>query len=121
MGTIPSAQLTFVDTATAPGAEYFYRIAGVNGVSLEGPQSNEDSAVTTDTAPSDPATFSAVPGYGQVTLNWQANLELDLAGYNLYRSTTDGGPHDLVNVSGLLLTNSHIDSGLTNGETSSTS
>jgi hypothetical protein len=36
---------------------------------------------------------------GNVTLQWQANVEPDLAGYNLYRSTQSGGPYTRLNSS----------------------
>ncbi len=36
---------------------------------------------------------------GSVTLQWQANAEPDLAGYNLYRSTQSGGPYTILNSS----------------------
>ncbi len=49
------------------------------------------------TAPGAPASLSATGGDGQVALNWDDNPELDLAGYNVYRSTSPGGPHAKIN------------------------
>lgn len=40
--------------------------------------------------PAAPAGFSAAAAAGAVTLSWTANSELDLDGYNLYRSRTSG-------------------------------
>src|SRR5581483_9148711 len=40
--------------------------------------------------PAPPASLSASGGPGAVTLSWLSNRELNLAGYNVYRSTTSG-------------------------------
>jgi hypothetical protein len=71
------------------------------------------------TAPSAPASLSAAPGTGTVTLSWTASAAADLAGYDLYRSTslpvtTTGGP---VNGADLLTGSSYTDTGLVNGTT----
>ncbi|MCK4665216.1 right-handed parallel beta-helix repeat-containing protein, partial [Candidatus Dependentiae bacterium] len=48
----------------------------------------------------------------KLLVNWDDNIESDLAGYNVYRSLASTGPYAQVNVS--LLTNSeYLDSGLT--------
>ena len=63
-----------------------------------------------------PDGLAAAAGDAQVGLTWSANGESDLAGYNVYRATSQGGPYTQQN--GSLLTNaSYNDSGLTNGTT----
>ncbi|HLP75983.1 MAG TPA: carbohydrate-binding protein, partial [Candidatus Paceibacterota bacterium] len=49
-----------------------------------------------------PASLTATPGVEQATLNWSAST--NATSYNVYRSTTNGGPYIIEN-SGLTLTN----------------
>src|SRR5581483_4466911 len=68
------------------------------------------------TPPAAPTGLAATAGNGSASLTWNANSESDLAGYNIYRSTTNGGPYTKLN-SSLLTTRSYSDTGLTNGTT----
>lgn len=56
------------------------------------------------TPPAAPSTLTAVGGTGVITLDWFNNVESDLAGYNVFRSTVSGGSYTQLNSS--LLTNS---------------
>ena len=49
------------------------------------------------TAPAAPNGLNATGGEGQVALNWSANGESDLAGYNVYRGTTSSATGSKVN------------------------
>ena len=69
-----------------------------------------------NTAPSAPFSLIASGLDGAVDLSWVANGEGDLAGYNVYRSTTSGGNYSKVNA-GLVTTSSYVDSGRNNGVT----
>jgi glucuronoarabinoxylan endo-1,4-beta-xylanase len=51
------------------------------------------------TPPAPPMNLSATPGPGVVTLDWNDNNESDLAGYNIYRSTTSGSGYTRQNTS----------------------
>ncbi|GEM_PF-853908 len=63
--------------------------------------------------PQRPVNLAVVEGNGEVNLSWAANTEaLDLAGYRVYRATTEGGPY--APVSGLLTTPSFTDSTVVN-------
>ena len=48
-------------------------------------------AAGTDPAPAAPTGLTATPGAGRIDLAWNANSESDLAGYNIYRDTIEGG------------------------------
>jgi GH35 family endo-1,4-beta-xylanase len=67
-----------------------------------------------DLPPAAPTNLTATPGNGTVTLNWNDNNEIDLAGYNIYRSTTSGSGYSKLNVS-LLSSSNYVDNTVTNG------
>lgn len=64
--------------------------------------------------PARPTGLTVASGNAQVSLNWTDNAEPDLAGYNVYRSTTQGAGHAKVNGApgGV---SAYADAGLTNG------
>ncbi|MGH9894024.1 MAG: hypothetical protein ACREA0_19000 [bacterium] len=68
------------------------------------------------TPPAAPTGLTASAGNTQVTLDWNDNSEGDLAGYNVYRSTTSGGPYSKVN-GPLVTASTYLDTGLTNTTT----
>jgi hypothetical protein len=69
-----------------------------------------------DPPPAAPTGLVATAGNSLVRLDWDDNAESDLAGYNVYRSQTEGGPYSQVN--GTLVTASdYEDAGMTNGTT----
>jgi hypothetical protein len=51
-----------------------------------------------------------------VSLTWTASTSANIAGYNVYRSTTSGGPYTQLNAS-LLTTTSYTDNSVTAGQT----
>lgn len=67
-------------------------------------------------APAAPTGLTAVAGNGTVSLDWNNNNESDLAGYNVYRSTTSGGGYGKLN-SSLVTTSAYTDNTVTNGTT----
>ena len=65
------------------------------------------------TAPQVPEGLSAVAGDTTVSLDWDDNTEEDLAGYNVYRSTTSGSGYSVLNCS-LLTSSDYTDSNVVN-------
>ena len=71
--------------------------------------------VTLDTTPpSQPQGLSANADNTKVDLSWAANAEPDLAGYNVYRSTTQGTGYTKIN-SATITAPTYHDTDLTNG------
>ncbi len=68
------------------------------------------------TPPAAPTGLTAAAGNASVSLDWANNSESDLAGYNVYRGTTSGGPYAKVNGS-LVGSSNYGDSGLVNSTT----
>jgi hypothetical protein len=69
-----------------------------------------------DLAPAAPTGLAATAGNGSASLNWNDNSEIDMNGYNVYRSTTQGSAYVKLN-SSLLTSSDYLDNGLTNGMT----
>jgi predicted phosphodiesterase len=105
----------YEDTDLTAGTQYSYRVQARD----KSPNQNETgwsipaSAIPIDVPPSAPTGLAAVPGDSQVNLNWDDNTESDLAGYNVYRSTTASGPYS--KIAALLTTSDYTDPGLVNG------
>lgn len=68
------------------------------------------------TPPAAPTNLAATGGEGVVDLTWDDNTESDLAGYNVYRSTTSGSGYSQINGS-LVTSSSYSDSNVTGGTT----
>jgi len=65
--------------------------------------------------PTPPTGLLASGGDAQVVLNWDNNSEPDLAGYNVKRSTTSGGPYSTI--AALVVPSNYTDTTVTNGTT----
>ena len=68
------------------------------------------------TPPAAPTGLTASPAKRKINLNWTANGEPDLAGYNVYRSNSASGTFTKLN-SSLVTGTSYTNSGLTSGST----
>jgi hypothetical protein len=75
-----------------------------NDVVFEDRENTRGSGVSPTLDPLSPTTvtvseFSASPAYQNILVNWQTVSEVDLLGFNLYRSSKPGGPREMLNSS----------------------
>lgn len=108
------------DPALTPGMTYAYKVEPYNTGGYHGPASNE-VRLKLSTPPAVPSGLTATPGNGSVTLAWdKADKDStgaaisDLAGYNVYRPATRGGPLGLSINRAPVTKNSYTDTGLAN-------
>lgn len=110
----------FDDTGVVNGTTYFYVVTASDLAGNESAASAEVSAtpeaIPDGVPPAAPTGLLATPGDGFVDLDWNANGEPDLVGYNVYRATTSGGPYTRINAS-LVIPNAASDLTVTNGTT----
>jgi len=80
------------------GTRYYATISAFDSLGHEGGRAPEQSAVP-GAIPLAPSGLAAFPFYFGMRLAWLRNTERDLAGYNLYRSTTSGSNYLKLNTS----------------------
>jgi len=92
------------------GTRYYATIVALDSAGHESGPAPEQSAVP-GLLPLAPGGVSAMPFFGGMALAWLRNTELDLAGYNVYRSTSSGSGYAKLN-GALLADTACRDSGL---------
>jgi hypothetical protein len=103
IGLAPKADdPTYSDAGLAAGTTYYYVVTAVDTAGKESDNSNQTSATTVD-GPSDETPPAAPTGLtatavssSQIKLDWADNSESDLDYYNVYCSTTSGGPYSQI-------------------------
>ncbi len=107
----------YTDNTASNGTTYYYVVTAIDTSANESANSTEDSATPQDTtAPSAPTGLVATAGDGSVSLDWANNVEGDLDGYNVYRSTTSGSGYAKLNGS-VVATSDYTDNTASNGTT----
>jgi len=106
---------THQDTGLTGGCTYYYQLTSMDNNINESPAASELAVVAQVVPPpSQPQGLKAVAGNQKIDLSWNANSEADLAGYNLWCSTTAG--YFLVNT-GLITSTTYCHTSLVNGVT----
>ncbi|EOO44530.1 fibronectin type III domain-containing protein [Bacillus cereus] len=106
VGSVNASTTTYTDTGMKDGATYIYAVAAFDDEAL--PQEGEKSAeLEVKTIPSVPTGLTATGFDGKIRLDWQsiknesdAELNENLAGYNIYRSTKDGTEYTKIGTAG---------------------
>jgi fibronectin type 3 domain-containing protein len=101
----------YFDTAAPQGTVSYYRIVAVDGT---GNTSTNATASATrpipDTMPpATPTGLSAVVGGSGITLDWADNIDSDLTGYNIYRSSSANGVFVKLNTNGVIAASTFLD------------
>jgi fibro-slime domain-containing protein len=114
IGTV-EAGVTYYDVGLNSSLIYYYQVCAYNAGGNSG-FSNEDYD---SPCPSNPQGLIPTAGERKVDLDWDDNDEDDLGGYNVYRSTTPGGPYSekLNEGQGLVTSSQYSDDTVTNGTT----
>ena len=86
--------VTYSDNTGVTGTPYYYVVKTVDTSGNSSPASSEvtGTPLADTTPPATPTGLSATPGNAFITLTWTANVEGDMAGYNIYRSEAPGVP-----------------------------
>ncbi|UCE39148.1 MAG: right-handed parallel beta-helix repeat-containing protein [Thermoplasmata archaeon] len=103
----------FVDTGLKNNVTYFYLLTATDAVPNESPVSIVVNGTPADLEVPFPPTYLIVsPGSTpyELVLYWNASMSLDVRGYNVYRSTTEGGPYEFINST--FLVTYYVDRGL---------
>jgi len=108
---------TYTDTGLVNATPYWYKVTAVD-VQSPSNESGDSNVVTAtpgdNTPPAAPTGLTANGGDGQVALDWNNNSEPDLAGYDVYRSSTSAIAGFAKINGSLVLVSNYTDSGVVN-------
>ncbi|WP_144393796.1 endonuclease [Pleionea sediminis] len=105
---------TYSDSTAELGVAYQYYVTAVDTSSNESSASDTISASIVDNAPAQITGVTATADSDSIAVNWNANNEDDLAGYDVYRNLNGAG-FSKVNTS-LIVTTQYIDNDLSPGD-----
>jgi fibronectin type 3 domain-containing protein len=106
----------YIDTGVTNGQTYHYAITALDFTDNQSALSPPISVVPADTVPDAPTGLQAVAGEAMVSLDWGDGSELDLAGYNIYRTISEG-VYDENSLLDSVSESEYIDSSAENGVT----
>jgi len=115
LNLVRSKTSAYTDTNVAGTRTYYYIVTAVDTNFNSSADSIEVSATVPadSTPPAAPSGLSVTASNGAVSLVWNNNIEPDVNGYNVYRSTISGGPYTRQN-GGLLSSPIFNDANVTN-------
>ena len=105
----------FDDTSVTLGVTFYY-VATAVAQGEESGFSNEDFGTPGVPPPAAPQNVVITTGEKQLMIDWNDNIEPNLAGYKLLRGLNPGGPYVQIH-SGLLSSSAYLDTGLVNNTT----
>lgn len=111
-----SESTTYSDYTTDAKTSYQYAISAINYAELESSKSKPVTIITKDFKPSNPENLIITISNDQAHLKWDPNPELDVKGYNIYRSTDQKGKYKKINTKTVSETN-YIDDSVENDKT----
>lgn len=116
LNLVRSSTSAYTDTAVAGTRTYYYVVTAVDTNFNSSADSIQVSATVPadSTPPAAPSGVSATAGDTIVSLDWNNNSEVDINGYNVYRSGTSGGPYTRLNDTPLT-SSDYNDTDVTNG------
>ncbi len=108
----------YKDTGLTNGQTYYYVVCAIDARGNESENSDEVPATPEEdiTAPSPPTGLALEDLDSRVILDWNDNSELDILGYNVYRSVSQGSGYTIINPA--VVSNSYyVDDSVVNGST----
>ncbi|MBC7327750.1 hypothetical protein H5T87_06510, partial [bacterium] len=109
--------LSYRDIDVDNGFTYEYYITSVDMIGAESAPSNKVSAKPVDkTPPAIPTGLETLSEEGKISIRWNINLELDIAGYNIFRAESITGEFkklnkELINPDSPYYTDEDVESG----------
>jgi fibronectin type 3 domain-containing protein len=117
LNSTPITNSDYIDNTVTNSITYYYVVTAIDTSLNESVYSSEVSATAAagDTPPAAPTGLTVIPGEANVPLDWNDSNEIDLSGYNVYRSETSGNGYSKLN--GWLLSDSNYVDNITTHDT----